>query len=32
MAPAAANVSQFAILFGKEEIEKNDYTLSHQLM
>ena len=28
MAPAAANVSQFAILFGNEEIEKNDYNLS----
>ena len=28
MAPAAANVSRFAILFGKEEIEKNDYNLS----
>ena len=28
MAPAAANVSRFAILFGNEEIEKNDYNLS----
>ena len=28
MAPAAANVSRFAILFEKEEIEKNDYNLS----
>lgn len=28
MAPAVANVSQFAILFEKEEIEKNDYNLS----
>lgn len=28
MAPAAANVSRFAILFGKEGIEKNDYNLS----
>ena len=28
MAPVAANVSQFAILFGNEEIEKNDYNLS----
>lgn len=28
MAPAAANVSRLAILFGKEGIEKNDYNLS----
>ena len=28
MGPAAANVSRFAILFEKEEIEKNDYNLS----
>ena len=28
MAPAAANVSRFASLFGNEEIEKNDYNLS----